>query len=108
MEERQLGSKGPEISVVGYGAWEAGGQAWGPNPPEEQVVRAVTTALDEGVNWIDTAEVYGGGRSEEVVGKIVAGQQDVLIFTKLAPRPAGSGFDRRSAWPGARMRATRI
>jgi aryl-alcohol dehydrogenase-like predicted oxidoreductase len=93
MEMRKLGTQGPEISVVGYGAWEAGGDMWGPNEDEDQVVAAMRAALDAGMSWIDTAEVYGRGHSEELVGKAVGDLRDeVLIFTKVAPRPAGTGF----------------
>jgi len=91
---RKLGSRGPDISVVGFGAWEAGaGSEWGDPPPQEQVVRAVQEAVDSGITWIDTAEVYGDGRSEEVVGKAIAGRRgDVVIATKVGPSPEGSGF----------------
>ena len=92
MKLQRLGSSGPEISVIGFGAWEAGGMAWGPNPPDEQTIDAIRTALDEGVTWIDTAEVYGGGRSEQLVRAALEGR-DALVFTKVAPEPAGSGFD---------------
>ena len=89
MKMQRLGSEGPDISVVGFGAWEAGGQAWGPNPPDEQTIEAMTTAIDSGCNWIDTAEVYGDGRSEELVGE-ARKQSDFMIFTKVAP--SGTGF----------------
>lgn len=93
MRLRRLGKQGPEISVVGYGAWEIGGDSYGPNPEESRLIRAIEVALDAGMNWIDTAEVYGSGRSEEIVGKAIRGRRDdVLIATKVAPRPGGSGF----------------
>jgi aryl-alcohol dehydrogenase-like predicted oxidoreductase len=94
MRMRRLGSDGPEISVVGYGAWEAGGGAeWGAAKPDERIVRAIHAGLDAGINWIDTAEVYGDGRSEELVGRAIAGRrEDVLVFTKVGPSPEGSGF----------------
>ena len=50
-------------------------------------------AVDSGINWIDTAEVYGGGRSEELVGRALEGTRDVMVFTKVAPHPQGSGFN---------------
>jgi aryl-alcohol dehydrogenase-like predicted oxidoreductase len=94
MQMRRLGREGPELSVVGFGAWEAGkGEVWGTPPPDEQIVRAIATVLDTGINWIDTAEVYGDGTSETFVGRAVAGRRDeVLIATKVAPEPEGSGF----------------
>ncbi|HSH22762.1 MAG TPA: aldo/keto reductase [Acidimicrobiales bacterium] len=61
MRTRQLGSDGPEISVVGYGAWEAGGMAWGPNPPDDETLDAMRTAFDSGMSWIDTAESTAAG-----------------------------------------------
>lgn len=93
MKTKRLGSEGPELSVVGFGAWEAGEGLWGPNESEEKVIEAIHAGLDAGINWIDTAEVYGGGKSETIVGKAVSGRRDeVLVATKLAPRPDGSGF----------------
>ncbi|HZB04476.1 MAG TPA: aldo/keto reductase [Actinomycetota bacterium] len=93
MQTRKLGSQGPEVSVVGFGAWEAGGDAWGPNESEERVVEAIRAGLDAGVTWIDTAEVYGDGTSERLVGRAVEGRRDqVVLATKVAPRPDGTGF----------------
>jgi aryl-alcohol dehydrogenase-like predicted oxidoreductase len=92
MRMQRLGSSGPELSVVGFGAWEAGGEVWGPNPSEEVVVDAMRAGLDAGISWIDTAEVYGNGLSETIVGKAVAGREDASVATKVAPRPDGTGF----------------
>jgi aryl-alcohol dehydrogenase-like predicted oxidoreductase len=87
----RLGHAGPEISVVGFGAWEAGmGREWGVAPPEDQVVQAIRTVLDTGIGWIDTAEVYGKGRSEELVSRAIAGHRDeVRLFTKVRPEQVG-------------------
>lgn len=94
MELRRLGSQGPDISVIGYGAWEIGGDAYGPNPETSQVINAIHSALDSGMNWIDTAEVYGSGKSEELVGKAIKGRREhVLIATKVAPNPGGTGYE---------------
>src|SRR5207248_6189359 len=71
MQTRRLGRAGPEISVVGFGAWEAGGNMWGPNESDQGVVDAIRAGLDAGMTWTDTAEVYGNGRSEELVGKAI-------------------------------------
>ena len=95
MKTRTLGKDGPEISVVGYGAWEAGGADWGPNESDDAVVDSMRAIFDAGINWIDTAEVYGQGRSEELVARAVAGRRDeVLIFTKVAPDDEGSEIGR--------------
>jgi aryl-alcohol dehydrogenase-like predicted oxidoreductase len=94
MRTKGLGSRGPEVSVIGFGAWEAGGGSeWGESPPEEQVLEAIRTVFETGIDWIDTAEVYGRGRSEELVGQAIEGRRDeISIFTKVAPQPNGSGF----------------
>jgi aryl-alcohol dehydrogenase-like predicted oxidoreductase len=93
MRRRQLGRHGPEISVIGYGAWEAGGTAWGANESEEVVIDAIRAGLDAGIDWIDTAEVYGDGVSEVLVGRAIAGRRDELtLATKVATAPEGSGF----------------
>ena len=88
----RLGSDGPEITRVGFGAWAAGGGgwsfSWGPQD-DGASVRAIRHALAKGVNWIDTAAVYGYGHSEEVVGRAVADippSERPLIFTKCGLR----------------------
>jgi aryl-alcohol dehydrogenase-like predicted oxidoreductase len=95
MRTRRLGSEGPELSVIGFGAWQAGGRGWGPNPPEGDVIRAMHEAVDAGVNWIDTAEIYGSGQSELVVGRALAEarhREGMLIASKVAPKGSGTGF----------------
>jgi aryl-alcohol dehydrogenase-like predicted oxidoreductase len=92
MKTKRLGRSGPELSVIGYGAWEAGGHDWGPNDSDEAVIGAMRAAVDAGINWIDSAEVYGQGVSERLVGRAVARRDDVMIASKVAPRPDGSGF----------------
>lgn len=109
MQRRPLGKHGPEISVVGYGAWEAGGDMWGPNPSEDQVVRAIHAALEAGMSWVDTAEVYGRGTSETLVGRALAGRRDeVLVFTKVAPKGAGTGFRREEVKRAIRASLDRL
>jgi aryl-alcohol dehydrogenase-like predicted oxidoreductase len=97
MKKRQLVSDGPEISVIGLGTWEAGGE-WGANPPDEELIRAYHTGFDAGVTWIDTAEAYG---SEPLVGRALSGHERVLVSTKLAPSPFGSGYDADGVRAGA-------
>lgn len=94
MRTRRLGHRGPEFSTIGFGAWEAGkGADWGTPPPDEQILESIRTTLDAGINWIDTAEIYGGGTSEDLVGRAVTGRRhEVLLATKVAPEPEGTGF----------------
>ena len=85
---RPLGTSGLDISTVGFGAWAAGGGgwafSWGPQDDDASIA-AMRHAIDNGVNWIDTAGVYGLGHSEEVVGRFLqtlpAGDRP-LVFTK--------------------------
>jgi aryl-alcohol dehydrogenase-like predicted oxidoreductase len=92
LQRRPLGSRGPDVSVIGLGGWEAGGgRTWGANDSNRDVVRALQHGFELGINWIDTAEVYAQGRSEEIVGRALRGHDDVLVFTKVAPRPDGTG-----------------
>jgi aryl-alcohol dehydrogenase-like predicted oxidoreductase len=86
MQTRTLGLTGLEISVVGFGAWALGGGGyewgWGPQDDEDSIA-AIRRALELGVNWIDTAPVYGFGRSEEVVGRALSGMSEKpLVFSK--------------------------
>jgi aryl-alcohol dehydrogenase-like predicted oxidoreductase len=94
MRTTRLGRDGPEISVVGFGAWEAGkSEEWGEPPPDEQILAAIDAVFETEIGWIDTAEVYGLGTSEEFVGQVTTGRRDeILLFTKVAPGPRGSGF----------------
>ncbi len=77
-----------EITRVGFGAWAIGGGGWefgwGPQD-DEQSVAAIHRALDQGVNWIDTAAAYGFGRSEEIVGAALEGMTErPYVFTKCS------------------------
>ncbi|HEV2446394.1 MAG TPA: aldo/keto reductase [Candidatus Sulfopaludibacter sp.] len=85
MEKRRLGNSDLEITRVGVGAWAMGGGwafAWGPQD-DQQSIAAIHAALDRGVNWIDTAAVYGLGHSEEVVARALAGRPNrPYVFTK--------------------------
>ena len=89
MQLRNLGSHGPPISVIGVGAWAVGG-GWGPQDDDESIA-ALHRSFDAGVNWVDTAPVYGRGHSEEVVGQVVREHGDgILVFTKVGRNWYGS------------------
>jgi aryl-alcohol dehydrogenase-like predicted oxidoreductase len=88
MQTRQLGNTELFISPVGFGSWAVGGSgwqfAWGSQDDRESIA-AINHALDLGVNWIDTAAVYGLGHSEEIVAKAVRGRAErPYIFTKCS------------------------
>ena len=90
MRTTQLGSNGPDITVIGFGAWEAGGDMWGRNESEDAVIGAMRAGFDAGMNWIDTAEVYGKGVSEGIVGRARG----------RAPGPGHRGLEARSGVRG--------
>src|SRR4051794_30890651 len=86
MKTKQLGNSDLNITPLGIGAWAMGGGdwafAWGPQDDNDST-SAIRSALDKGINWIDTAAVYGLGHSEEVVGRAVKGLANKpYIFTK--------------------------
>jgi aryl-alcohol dehydrogenase-like predicted oxidoreductase len=86
VRKRKLGSRGPEITVIGLGTWAMGGAgwqyAWGAQDDKDSIA-AIHRAMELGINWIDTAAVYGLGHSEEVVGKALAGRRSkVMVATK--------------------------
>jgi len=88
---RKLGRSGIEISALGMGCWAIGGPFWAGETPlgwgevdDEESIRAVHAALDLGVNFFDTANVYGAGHSERVLGRALAGiRSQVVIATKF-------------------------
>lgn len=85
METTTLPSIDKEVSQIGLGTWAIGGSEWG-GTDEQQAIDTILSALDRGINLIDTAPVYGFGRSERIVGKALAEygrREDVVIATKV-------------------------
>src|SRR5215470_11057100 len=81
MEMRVLGATGVRVSPLCLGAMMFG--SWG-NPDHQESARIIGRALDAGINFVDTADVYSGGESEEIVGKALAGRRDeVVLATKF-------------------------
>ncbi len=87
---RKLGNSDIELTAIGFGAWAIGGGnwefAWGPQDDQESI-RAIHKALDLGVNWIDTAAIYGLGHSEEIVARALkTTSHKPYVFTKCSMR----------------------
>jgi aryl-alcohol dehydrogenase-like predicted oxidoreductase len=84
MQYRTLGRTGWDVSVISFGAWAIGG-AWG-DVPESDAVAALHTAIDNGVNFIDTADVYGDGRSERIIAQVLKERSETIYVATKAGR----------------------
>jgi aryl-alcohol dehydrogenase-like predicted oxidoreductase len=107
MQTRKLGYTDLRLTTVGLGTWAIGGGGWafgwGPQDDAESMA-AIRRALDLGINWIDTAAVYGLGHSEEIVGQAITGRRDeVIIATKC-----GLVWDEGSTTPYGRLKAESV
>lgn len=89
LKRRRLGKSGIEVSEIGFGLWAAGGSEWGPIN-DQDILDAIDFALDAGVNFYDTADVYGMGHSEELLGRAMAGRREQFI---VASKIGWIGFD---------------
>jgi aryl-alcohol dehydrogenase-like predicted oxidoreductase len=86
MQTRQFGKTDMQITPIGIGAWAIGGGTgvgWGDQDDNESIA-AIKKGLELGINWIDTAAIYGLGHSEEVVGRAIKGREKPYIFTKCS------------------------
>ncbi|MEP1209844.1 MAG: aldo/keto reductase [Rhizobiaceae bacterium] len=79
MLTREIGTTGIKASAVGLGTWAIGGWMWG-GTDENAAVDAIKASIDKGISLIDTAPVYGMGRSEEIVGRAIAGHRDKIVL----------------------------
>src|SRR3989441_10483604 len=109
LEARSLGRSDLKNTKVGVGTGPIGSTPewrvwWGPQD-EKSAIQAIRTALDEGVNWIDTAPFYGWGKAEEIVGKAIKDRRDdVYVFTKCGTVPDGKGGSLENHKPETIMR----
>ncbi|SVD74635.1 uncharacterized protein METZ01_LOCUS427489, partial [marine metagenome] len=87
MNTRLFGNTGFNASEVGLGCWQLGGDCWG-NIGEDDVLGILRAATDAGVNFLDTADVYGDGRSEELIGKFLQEHSESLFVTTKLGRQA--------------------
>ncbi|HVB60936.1 MAG TPA: aldo/keto reductase, partial [Ktedonobacteraceae bacterium] len=99
MEYRTLGRTGWSISAIGFGAWGIGGDAWGPTNDQDSLA-ALNRAIALGVNFIDTADVYGDGHSEQLVAQVSKSRREQIIIATKAGRRldphVASGYNRQN------------
>src|SRR6185436_7631094 len=90
MQKRKFGNTDLLVSEIGFGAWAIGGGAmigntaigWG-ETNDDTSAKAIDAAIDAGVNFFDTADIYGLGHSEELLGKIIGRKKEIVIATKV-------------------------
>ena len=88
MEQRVLGKTGRPVSIIGLGTWQLGAD-WG-SVTESDARDVLQAAVESGVTFLDTADVYGDGRSEQIIGRFLADSpgSDVMVATKMGRRVA--------------------
>ena len=88
MNYRIFGRLGWKVSEIGFGGWAIGGTSWGSQKDDESL-RALRTAVELGCNFIDTAQGYGDGRSEQIIGRFLKEHKGerVYVATKIPPSP---------------------
>jgi aryl-alcohol dehydrogenase-like predicted oxidoreductase len=84
MNQREMGRAGLEVSEIGFGAWQIGAD-WG-EVDEDAALATLRAAADAGVTFFDTADVYGDGRSERLVGRLLAERPEIVVATKMGRR----------------------
>ncbi len=89
MRTRRFGKLGPEVSEIGLGTWQLGGSEWG-EVSDNEALETLAAAADAGVSFFDTADIYGMGRSESLIGRFLQGRQNrgrFFLATKLGLNP---------------------
>lgn len=85
MKYRTMGRTGYKVSEISFGAWQIGGGSWGTQSDEDSI-KALNSAIEKGVNFIDTAQGYGNGKSEKIIGKFIRDiDKRIYIATKTPP-----------------------
>src|ERR1700749_3958983 len=101
MEHRPLGRTGVQVSKLCLGTMMFG--AWG-NPDHDDSIRIIHAALDAGINFVDSADVYSAGESEEIVGKALKGRRDDVVLATKFFVPMGEDPNRRGGPRGGALR----
>jgi aryl-alcohol dehydrogenase-like predicted oxidoreductase len=108
MKYRNFGKLNWSISEISFGAWAIGGDMWGPQDDSESI-KALNKALDLGVNFIDTAQGYGSGHSEELIGMVLRERkEEIFVATKVPPVPGTiwpppEDYDVNKSFPAERI-----
>ena len=89
MLRRRLARTDLHLSAIGLGCWTLGGTWWGPDQDDVRAVATIRAAVDAGVNWVDTAPLYGNGLADRLVAIALADRPDVLVCTKVGVRTDG-------------------
>lgn len=113
MQTRTLGNSDLQITRVGYGAWAVGGSGWQfgwGSQDDNDSIAAIRRALELGINWIDTAAVYGLGHSEDVVGRAIEGltREDIIVATKCGRVPDETGTPHGNLSPASIRRELEV
>ena len=103
MQYRKFGKTDLLVSEIGFGAWAIGGGAmigttsigWG-DTDDKTSEQAIRQALDVGINFFDTADIYGLGHSENILGKTIGGNKEVIIATKVGNVARNEQFNRNA------------
>src|SRR6266576_945827 len=99
MEYRTFGRTGWNVSAIGFGAWGIGGDVWGPTDDKTSLA-TLNQAIDVGVNFFDTADVYGDGHSEQLIAEVRKARSEQLIVATKAGRRLNphiaSGYNRQN------------
>jgi aryl-alcohol dehydrogenase-like predicted oxidoreductase len=108
VKRRRLGRTGLLVSEIGFGAWGIGGSSWG-GPDDSNSLAALAKAFDLGVNFVDTALVYGSGHGERLVSQALQGRTEAIyVATKIPPKnmlwPARSGIPLRKVFPSRHVK----
>lgn len=87
MEYRTFGKTDLKVSVIGFGTWQGSLKGWGKDYTKESIISAIREAFENGINFFDTAEIYGDGLSEKILGEALSiyKRDEYIIATKIAP-----------------------
>lgn len=97
IRKRRFGKTDLEITEVGFGLWAAGGSEWG-KTKDQEIFDAIDYAIDAGINFFDTADVYGNGHSEELLGQAMKGRRDKFIVATKIGWQEFDGETRKTAY----------